>query len=131
MSDYILEEKIKTLSTGVKSNSSTPLKLQTKKKFHFEKDEAVEHFGRHGKEIMDVLGKKSYNLKNYVDDANYVIRHGDYIKEMNGYVKLVGGKGPAKFAFTGMKNAGANISTFHIKPAKEIARRAPNYIKKG
>lgn len=53
------------------------------------------------------------------------------MKELNGYVKLVGGKGSAKFAFTGMKNGGTNISTFHIKSAKEIAKKASKYLQIG
>lgn len=32
-------------------------------------DEAVVHFGKHGNSVMSALGKKSYNLANYIDDA--------------------------------------------------------------
>lgn len=75
---------------------------------------------------MQALGRKSYNLRNYLDDANHVIQSGTYVKELNGYVKLIGGPGSAKYAFVGLKNGGDNISTFHIKTASELARKAPS-----
>ena len=46
--------------------------------------------------------------------------------EMNGYVKLIGGPGSAKAAFVGVNRAVGNITTFHIKTVKEIARKAPS-----
>ena len=52
-------------------------------------DGANSHFHKHAKEIMDTLGKKSYNLKEYIDDANYIIKNGQYTPELNGYVKFM------------------------------------------
>ncbi|MDX2247572.1 MAG: hypothetical protein SF052_12385 [Bacteroidia bacterium] len=89
-------------------------------------DEAVVHFGKHGKSVMDALGKTSYNLKNYVDDANFIIKNGTFVPELNGYVRLIGGQGSAKFGFVGLNRATGNITTFHIKTAQELAKKAPN-----
>ncbi|BAZ29535.1 hypothetical protein NIES4074_19820 [Cylindrospermum sp. NIES-4074] len=69
----------------------------------FEGDKAIEHFSKHGDEVKQVLGKSSCNIKDYIEDANYVIKTGQYVPEMSGYVKIVGGKGKAKVAFVGIK----------------------------
>ncbi len=42
---------------------------------------------------MTAMGKGQYNLKNYLEDANYVKNTGKYVSELNGYVKLIGGIG--------------------------------------
>lgn len=89
-------------------------------------DEAVVHFGNHGNSVMSALGKKSYNLANYIDDANHVIRNGTFMTEMNGYVRLIGGQGSAKYGFVGLYRATGNITTFHIKTAKELSKKAPS-----
>ena len=91
----------------------------------FSKDEAVKHFNKHSKEIMSVFNKTSYNLKEYVEDANHVLRNGTYVPEMRAYVQLIGGKGSAKYAFVGLNKSG-EITTFHIKTAKELAKKAPS-----
>lgn len=88
-------------------------------------DEAVTHFGKHSKSIMDALGESSYNLRNYLDDANHIIKNGTYVPELNGYVRLIGGQGSAKYGFVGMNRATGNITTFHIKTAKELSKKAP------
>ncbi|MGL6129974.1 RHS repeat domain-containing protein [Chryseobacterium artocarpi] len=99
-----------------------------KKFLTFNGDEAVIHFEKHGKSVMDALGNTSYNLKNYVNDANHVINTGVYIPELNGYIKLIGGSGSAKFAFVGLNRANGNITTFHIKTAKELSKKIPHII---
>ena len=96
----------------------------TNKFIKFKGDEAVKHFLKHSKSIMKALGKKAYNLKDYIQDANHVINTGTYVKDLNGYVKLIGGKGKAKFAFVGLNKSG-KITTFHIKTAKELSKKAP------
>ena len=55
--------------------------------------EANIHFGKHGKEMMDALGKSKYGIKDYINDANYGVQNGTYVFELNGFVKLLGGKG--------------------------------------
>jgi len=91
----------------------------------FKADEAVVHFEKHGKSIMNALGESSYNLGQYVNDANHVIRTGTWAPEMNAFVKLIGGRGTAKFAVVGLEQGTSTITTFHIKTAREIARKAP------
>jgi hypothetical protein len=103
-------------------------KLATKGGSNFLKfggDEAVVHFGKHGNGVMNALGETSYNLKNYVTDANFVIKNGTYVPDLNGYVRLIGGQGSAKFGFVGLNRATGNITTFHIKTAQELAKKAP------
>ncbi|MGL5515138.1 MAG: hypothetical protein ACRDBM_18155 [Sporomusa sp.] len=92
----------------------------------FKGDEAVNHFEKHSKEIMNALGKNEYNLKNYVEDANHVIQTGTYVPELNGYVQLIGGTGSAKYAFVGLDRLTENITTFHIKTVGELAKKAPS-----
>ncbi|OIN56677.1 hypothetical protein BLX24_23920 [Arsenicibacter rosenii] len=96
-----------------------------KNSLKFSGDEAIVHFGKHRKSVMDALGKTSYNLKNYLDDANFIIKNGTFVPEMNGYVRLIGGQGSAKFGFVGLNRSTGNITTFHIKTAQELARKAP------
>ncbi|MBI6763102.1 hypothetical protein, partial [Pseudomonas syringae] len=92
----------------------------------FKGDEAVKHFEKHGSELMSAFGKSEYNIKSYLDDANHVIRNGDFVPEMNGYVKMIGGEGSAKYGFVGVDRATGNITTFHVKTVSELARKAPS-----
>ncbi|WP_342472629.1 hypothetical protein MHH70_04085 [Metasolibacillus sp. FSL H7-0170] len=92
----------------------------------FKGDEAIIHYEKHSKEIMDAMGKSKYNLKTYLEDANHVIQTGQYVPEMNGYVKIVGGKGSAKYGFVGLDRNTGNITTFHIKSVKELSKKAPS-----
>ena len=70
------------------------------------------------------------NLKNYINDANFIVKNGTYIPQLNGYVRLIGGKGSAKFGFVGLNRTTGNITTFHIKTAEELAKKAPNMFSK-
>ena len=92
----------------------------------FKGDEAVKHFEKHGSELMGAFGRKSYNLKDYLSDANHVIKNGTFVPEMNGYVRLIGGKGSAKYGFVGLDRATGNITTFHTKSVSKLARKAPS-----
>ncbi len=85
-------------------------------------DEAIAHFSKHANQIMKVTGKNAYNLGNYVDDANWIIKNGTYNSSLNGYYYFIGNssKGEALFGFVGLKNNGSVISTFHIKTAKQL-----------
>lgn len=92
----------------------------------FRSDKTVVHFSEHGNSIKSALGKKSYSLAEYLDDANHVIRHGIFVPELHGYVRLLGGKGSVKFGFVGRNRTTGDITTFHIKTAKELANKAPS-----
>lgn len=85
-------------------------------------DEAIGHFARHANQIMKVNKLKSYNLANYIDDANWIIQNGSYSSKLNGYYYYMGNssKGESLFGFVGLKNGGSTISTFHIKTAKQL-----------
>lgn len=69
-------------------------------------------------------------MKNYINDANFIVKNGTYIPQLNGYVRLIGGKGSAKFGFVGLNRTTGNITTFHIKTAQELAKKAPNMFSK-
>ncbi|MDR0123939.1 MULTISPECIES: T7SS effector LXG polymorphic toxin [Bacillus] len=92
----------------------------------FKGDEAIIHYEKHSKEIMDAMGKNQYNIKNYLEDANHLIQKGQYVPELNGYVRLVGGKGSAKYGFVGLDRKTGNVTTFHIKSVKELSKKAPS-----
>lgn len=74
------------------------------------------HFQKHGKEFGGM-----YNTpKEYLDGANYVIKNGKYVPEMNGYVRFFGANGGANYAFVGLK--GSYISTFGVRSVKTLTR---------
>ncbi|NOU19200.1 MAG: RHS repeat-associated core domain-containing protein, partial [Bacteroidales bacterium] len=102
------------------------LLFATSKVFKFGGDEAVIHFGRHASQIMQVTGKASYNLANYISDANWIIRNGTYSSQLNGYYYYMGNSartGESLFGFVGMKEGGTLISTFHIKTVTQLGLR--------
>ena len=104
------------------------LRALTQRYKFFAGNEAFNHFVTHGDEVMHVLGRTSYNIKDYIEDANHVIKTGRWVPEMNGYVKIVGGSGKsAKAAFVGVRRDNANVvTTFHIKSVKEISKKSPS-----
>ena len=92
----------------------------------FKKDSAELHFDKHASELQQAFGKSSYNLREYMLDANHTINFGTYVPELNGYVKLIGGTGSSKAAFVGIGTSENIITTFHIKSVSEIAKKAPS-----
>ena len=52
--------------------------------------------------------------------------YGTWVPELNGYVKLIGGQGKAKYGFVGINRSTGNIATFHIKYAEDLAKVAPS-----
>lgn len=84
------------------------------------------HFSKHGSEMKQALNKKNYSIADYLSDANHVIKEGQFVPEMNGYIKLVGGEGSAKYAFVGLDRTTGNITTLHLKSVKELAKKAPS-----
>lgn len=82
-----------------------------------------EHYGKHGQEIADVLGKPDYSIDRYLDDANYIINNGTYVPELNGYVNFMSGK---KYGFVGLDRTTGDITTFHIKNVSELMKKAPS-----
>jgi RHS repeat-associated protein len=92
----------------------------------FTKDEAIGHFNQHAKEIMKATKKSSYNLKDYIDDANWIIDNGTYDSNLRGYYQYIGNSsrtGESLFGFVGLKNNGLSISTYHIKTASQLGIR--------
>ena len=119
--------------TFSKINTEPPaqkLQLQsglTGQDFHFfDNDEMSSHFAKHGSNVMSAIGKTEYNIKEYLQDANHVIREGVFVSELHGYVKMLGGVGSAKYAFVGLDRASGKITTFHIKSVRELMKKAPS-----
>ena len=75
---------------------------------------------------MDALGKSEYGIKDYINDANYVVQNGTYVPELNGFVQPLGGTGSAKYGLVGLDRATGNITTFHIKTVSELIKKAPS-----
>ena len=120
------------VSGGQINNGIRSLRLLTaaNKFIKFGGDEAILHFGKHSSSIMNALGKTSYNLKNYLDDANYIIKTGTYVPSMNGFVRFAGSNGgKAKYFFVGLHNSNPFMTTFHVKSVKELAKKAPSMFK--
>ncbi|MBA4538855.1 hypothetical protein H1Z61_17585 [Bacillus aquiflavi] len=85
-----------------------------------------QHYKKHGNELKNAFNKYNYSIENYLNDANHVIQKGTYVPELNGYVKLVGGKGSAKYAFVGLDRTTEEITTFHLKSVSELMKKAPS-----
>lgn len=73
---------------------------------------------------MKVLGKKGFDMKEYMDAAHDVIKHGTYLPNSNAFVMAIPGsekrgKGGVKFGFVGLDRATGEITTFHIKDLKK------------
>ena len=120
---YRLREGTRAIEITSSTIETTAIIAETSTNFlKFGGDEAVVHFGRHADQIMKVTGKSAYNLKNYVDDANWIIQNGTYSSNLNGYYYFMGNssKGKSLFGFVGVKNGGSTISTFHIKTAAQL-----------
>ncbi len=82
-----------------------------------------QHYAKHGKEIAEMLEKPNYSVKDYLDDANYIVKNGIYSPELNGYVKFLRGD---NYGFVGLDRETGNITTFHIKKVGELAKKAPS-----
>ena len=94
----------------------------------FKPGELESHFNKHGQQVADALNKSNYSIQQYLDDANNIIQNGTYIPEMNGYVMKIGGTGKStKYAFVGLDRATGNITTYHVKYAKQILKKSPNF----
>ena len=89
-------------------------------------DNLMSHFKKHGNQIAKVLEKENYTVKNYLEDANYIIKNGEYVKELNGYLKFMSGK---KYGFVGLDRTTGNITTFHIKSVQELSKKGDIFKK--
>ncbi|RWD29385.1 MAG: hypothetical protein EOS34_28075 [Mesorhizobium sp.] len=93
----------------------------------FKAGEDVIHFERHAAEIAGQLGFEGYTVSKYVDDANWVIQHGQFAPEINAYVSVVGGKGSAKGLMVGVDRATGEITTMHLKSVSSFfEKKAPS-----
>lgn len=70
------------------------------------------HYTKHGTEIQNALGKSSYSIEDYLDDANYIISEWNLCSRINGYARFVAGQ---KYGFVELDLTTGNITTYHIK----------------
>lgn len=88
----------------------------------FKSQELLEsHYVKHGTEIQKALGEISYSITQYLDDANFILKNGIYVPELNGYVRFMGGQ---KYGFVGLDRATGDITTFHVKTVSELIKNA-------
>ena len=78
----------------------------------------LDHFTKHNSQFGDMFT----SVDEYLEGANYVINNGQYVSELNGYIRFLGNGGKATYAFVGLKNAGQYISTFHVKSVRELSK---------
>ena len=93
--------------------NAIPKTYKFKSKFELEK-----HFLKHNKNFKYMFK----NTKEYLDAANYVIKNGTYVPEMNGYVRFIGIDGKANYAFVGMTHDGKFITTFGLRHVKKLEK---------
>jgi filamentous hemagglutinin len=108
------------------SSGARVLPFPTSATRFFARDEAVAHFASHGSSIQRALGAKTYNLHNYLEDANHVVQNGTYVPELHGFVQFIGASGRGNYAFVGLNRSTGNITTFHIKGVEELSVKAPS-----
>jgi len=95
----------------------------------FKGDEGIQHFEKHAASFMKVLGKKNFDMKEYMDSAHDVIKYGTYLPDSNAFVMAIPGsekrgKGGLKFGFVGLDRVSGDITTFHIKDLKQIKNKS-------
>lgn len=107
--------------------------LGESKKLKFFKSETlgIDHFNRHSKSIMKLTGRNIYNYKQYISEANHIIKNGTFLPQKNAYVKFMstyGGK--ARFGYVGLDRATGSITTYHTKSLSDLVRIAPDVFSK-
>ena len=78
------------------------------------------HFVKHGDEFNGLYKSAA----EYAKGAKYTIKNGQYVPEMNGYIRFFGSQGKANYAFVGMKSYG-RVSTYGIRAVAELAKKLP------
>ena len=106
-----------SLAVGAQPQSVANLPWKGYKQFE-SRAKLEEHFATHGKEFEGLY----QTADEYLAGANYVIQNGTYVPEMTGYVRFFGAEGKANYAFVGLKNSGAYISTFGIRSVESLKR---------
>ena len=93
--------------------NAIPKTYKFKSKFELKK-----HFLKHNEDFNFMFK----NTKEYLDAANYVIKNGTYVPEMNGYLRFFGIDGKANYAFVGMTHDGKFITTFGLRHIKKLEK---------
>ncbi len=115
---FAISMSLAMLSFGV-SQVAQAIKNASPKTYNFQTEiKLEEHFLKHNKDFNNMFK----NSKEYLEAANYVIKNGTYVTEMNGYVKFIGIDGSANYAFVGMTVNGKNITTFGVRSIKNLTK---------
>ena len=83
----------------------------------------IEHFLKHGDQIINATNASEYSVEQYLDDANWIINNGQYIPEKNAFISFMKN---VYYGFVGMDQSMENITTFHIKSIYEIIKATGN-----
>ncbi len=87
--------------------------------------EAVLHFNKHAHKFKALFGRVTYDLADYLVDANRLMKSGRYVEEVNGYVQPIKGAIPAQVEFLGLDATKLRITTFHPKDLADFYERVP------
>ena len=110
------------IAAGIKNAITASQKVESAGKKTFSSPEKlIEHFDKHASEFGDICP----TVGDYLDGANYVIENGQYIPEMNGYIRFFGANGQANYAFVGLSSDSSFITTFGIRSVSELAKIIP------
>ncbi len=115
---FAISMSLAMLSFGI-SKVTQAIKNASPKTYNFQTEiKLEEHFLKHNKDFNNMFK----NSKEYLETANYVIKNGTYVTEMNGYVKFIGVDGAANYAFVGMTVNGKYITTFGVRSIKNLTK---------
>jgi len=81
-------------------------------------DKLLEHYGKHNSEFGSLFSSPD----EYLSGANYVIENGEYVSELNGYIRFFGAGGQANYAFVSLTQDGAYITSFGIRSVAKLAK---------
>ena len=80
-----------------------------------------EHFQKHG----DEFGGLYHNTEEYLVGANYVVKNGTYVPEMNRYIRYYNTGKKVQFAFVGLTHDGRYITTYGLRSVYKLAEKVP------
>lgn len=95
--------------------------LELGKKTFTSSEKLLDHYEKHNSEFGGIYN----SLDDYLNGANYVIENGQYVSEMNGYIRFFGANGKANYAFVGLTADGSQITTFGIRSVSELSKVIP------
>lgn len=109
---YVTESKVLVHNVcGQSFNGSNDINFESAEKLN-------SHFAKHGQEF----GGLYQSANEYLAGANYVVKNGTYVSQMNGYVRFIGVGGKANYAFVGLTQSGQHITTFGVRSVSSLTK---------